>query len=71
MRKKGDMMLAIPAEAELTASWKLFLSECVEVWAASQVTVAASTFPSLMQPVQADPSEPSSTAHRSDGTPFK
>lgn len=45
-------------KAEFTANWKLFLLEYAELKAATQVTVAASTFLSLIQPVQANSNEP-------------
>lgn len=43
-------------KAEFTANWKLFLLEYAEFKAATQI--AASTFLSLIQPVQANSNEP-------------
>ena len=44
-------MPALLAEAELTANWKLSLLEYVKAQAAAGVIGAASTLPSLIQPV--------------------
>lgn len=59
-------MPALLAEAELTANWKLSLLEYVKAQAAAGVIGAASTLPSLIQPVQADSDEPSSATDRSN-----
>lgn len=61
VRKGGNMMpafLANATKAEFSANWKLFSLEHVEVKAATQVTFAATTCLSLIQPVHANANEP-------------
>lgn len=56
--------LAKATKAEFAANWKLFSSEHAEVKAATQVTFAAFTCLSLIQPVPANSNEPSHAKDR-------
>lgn len=51
-------------KAEYTANWMSRLLEYVELKAATQVTVAASTFLSSTQSIEANSNEPSSAKDR-------
>lgn len=67
VRKGGKTMpafLANATKAEFAANWQLFSLEYVEVKAATQVTFAASTCLSLIQPVQANSKERSHAKDR-------